>query len=65
MEIEVNYDDFFKWAQGSAVTSFCDMEDEMKTEAMDYIATGIEKSQSGGELNQEAACKFIKDAMDR
>ena len=62
---DFNVEDFLKWTQGASVVSYCDMGDEMKTEAMDYIATGIEKSQSGGELNQEAACKFVKDAMDR
>ena len=62
---EINMDDFTKWSLGSSVVSYSDMEDEMRTEAVDYIATGIEKSQSGGELNQEAACKFVKDAMDR
>jgi dynein light chain 4 len=41
------------------------MDAEMKIEACDYIATGIEKSQSGGKLDQEAGCKFVKDAMDR
>ena len=61
----INMEDFTKWSLGSSVVSYCDMEAEMKTEAMDYISTGIEKSQGGGELNQEAACKFVKEAMDR
>ena len=61
----INMDDFTKWSLGSSVVSYCDMDTEMKTEAVDYISTGIEKSQVGGELAQEAACKFIKEAMDR
>ncbi len=47
----INMEDFTKWSLGSSVVSYCDMETEMKTEAMDYISTGIEKSQAGGELN--------------
>ena len=47
----INMDDFTKWSLGSYVVSYCDMEVEMKTEAVDYISTGIEKSQGGGELN--------------
>ena len=62
---EINMDDFLKWAGGNAVQPYCDMDPEMKTEAVDYIATGIEKSQHGGQLDQNAACKFVKDAMDK
>ena len=46
-------DDFTKWSLGASVVAWTDMDSETKQEAMDYVSTGIEKSQQGGELNQE------------
>lgn len=61
----INMEDFTKWTLGASVVAWTDMEDEMRQEAIDNISTGIEKAQSGGEVNHEQACKFAKEQMDR
>lgn len=58
-------EDFKKWALGNFIVAETDMEHDMKMEAIDAITGAIEKSQSGGILNAEAACKIVKDFMDR
>ena len=59
--IEINMEDFKKWAGGQPLVVYTDMNAEMQVEAIDYVATGIEKSMVAGVLNQEAGCKFVKD----
>ena len=52
--------DFKKWALGNVKVSYCDMEKDMKLEVWDAITGAIEKYQSGGTLNAEAACRIVK-----
>lgn len=42
-----------------------DMEDIVMNEAKEIVSTGIEKSSGANGLNVEAACKYIKEAMDK
>lgn len=41
------------------------MEDVIKVEAKDFVMSGIEKFSGGGVVNFEAACKYVKEQMDR
>ncbi len=63
--LNINMDDFKMWSLGTPIVAYTDMEAEMKLEAIDSITGALEKSQSGGQLNGEAACKIVKEFMDR
>ena len=60
-----NLEDFNKWKQSQSIVKECDMEDEMKIESKEHIMSGIEKCSGGDGLDVQAACKFIKENMDR
>ena len=42
----LDIDVFTKWKGGQAVIKDCDMEEEMKNDAKEHVATGIERSMS-------------------
>ena len=60
-----NFEDFNKWKSGVAHVKDCDMDDEMKNDAREHVATGVEKCQSAEGVDYMAASKLIKDAMDK
>ena len=62
---EVNIEDFTKWAQKTAIIKESDMEQQMQIDARDFVTMGIEKSSGASGVNIEAACKFVKENMDR
>ena len=41
------------------------MDDEMKNDAREHVATGVEKCQSAEGVDYMAASKLIKEAMDK
>ena len=61
----LDIDVFTKWKGGQAVIKDCDMEEEMKNDAKEHVATGIERSVSGDGVDYKQASKMIKEAMDK
>ena len=47
------------------IVKYCDMEEEMKLEAIEHIISGIEKCLGKDGIEFQAASKFIKENMDR
>jgi dynein light chain 4 len=65
MSLNFNIDDFMKWKQNQAIVKETDMDDLMRNEAKEVVATGIEKCSGQTGINVDAACKYIKEAMDK
>jgi len=57
--------DYRKATQGKSVCKFCDMSGEMANEAMDIVASTIEKYTKAEKLELENATRFIKEQMDK
>ena len=47
------------------IVKYCDMEEEMKIEAIEHIIQGIDKCLGDDGIEFQAAAKFIKENMDR
>ena len=56
---------FNKWKQSNSIVKECDMDDAMIVDVKDHIITGIEKMTTSDGVDFAAACKFIKENMDR
>eukprot|EP00347_Sterkiella_histriomuscorum_P012699 403367559 len=61
----LNLDDFTKWKQGFPIVKETDMDEDIATEAKEFVTSGIEKASGQFGINIEIACKFVKDQMDR
>ena len=61
----LDIDAFNKWKGGQAVIKDCDMEEEMKNEAKEHVATGIERSAGAEGVDYQGASKMIKESMDK
>ena len=61
----LDIDTFTKWKGGQAVIKDCDMDEEMKNDAKEHVATGIERSVSADGVDYKQASKMIKDSMDK
>ena len=61
----LDIDTFNKWKGGQAVVRDCDMEEEMRNDAKEHVATGIERSVSAEGVDYKQASKMIKEAMDK
>ena len=60
-----NYEDFKRWKLNQFVVKETDMEAQMQNEAREHIMAGIDKFTAPEGLDQQGACKFIKEQMDR
>ena len=56
-----NKDDFDKYRDKNYIVKECDMDENMKKEASEHVATGIEKNTVQGEIDEKLAAKFIKE----
>ena len=56
---------FNKWKQSNSIVKECDMDEAMIVDVKDHIITGIEKMTTSDGVDFAAACKFIKENMDR
>ena len=60
-----NRDDFERYKDKNNVIKETDMDEETSKEAIEHIATGIEKNTSNDGIDVQNAAKFIKESMDR
>ena len=60
-----NLEDFTKWKEGKIIVKETDMEPTVEQEAKYFVSGGIEKASSAAGVDIEAACKFVKENMDR
>ena len=61
----LDIDVFTKWKGGQAVIKDCDMEEEVKNDAKEHVATGIERNIGADGIDYKLASKMIKEAMDK
>ena len=60
-----NLDEFNKWKEGKIIVKETDMDPLVEQEAKYFVSGGIEKASSATGVDIEAACKFVKENMDR
>ena len=58
-------DEFNKWKEGKIIVKETDMDPVVEQEAKYFVSGGIEKATSSLGVDIEAACKFVKENMDR
>ncbi len=56
---------FATFCSGKFIVKVIDMPDEMAVEAKEAITSGIDKNTSESKIDMEAACKLIKETMDK
>ena len=57
--------DFQRWKDGKIIVKETDMDPAVEFEAKDFTLGGIEKFGGAAGVDIEAACKFVKENMDR
>ena len=57
--------DFKKFTDGKSVVKDSDMDKLVLDEAIQHIAAGIEKASGATGVDIKAACKLVKEMMDR